>query len=416
MNKPLGAIEKRRNAMIVCRRLFGFLAATIAVLVTSIAASSLLLGPAMAKPAPSYTVTDLGTLGGTYSYGYGVNNAGVVTGGAATPNQIGGLAETAFLWHRGSITDLGTLGGPECPTCNSETGPPNARDEVPIFSDTGKVDPNNEDFCAFGTHLQCLGAIWQNGILTALTTLVGGNNDSAFGINNQGEVVGWSENGTHDSTCSPSTPFQVLRYEPVKWGPNGEIHELPLLGGDTVGFAFGLNDNGEIVGSTGLCSNTTLPPIVPAGQHAVLWRKDGSAIDLGNLGGPPNNVATSINNRGEVVGTSVSSKDDNIHAFLWTKDTGMQDLGTLPGAVVTAAPCCNSINDRGEVVGFSIDGSGNIRAVQWQDKVEMDLNTLIPADSPWYLQQASSINDVGEIVGSGLINGNVHAFLATPSR
>ena len=94
----------------------------------------------------------------------------------------------------------------------------------------------------------------------------------------------------------------------------------------------------------------------------------------------------------------------------------MQDLGTLPGAVVTAAPCCNTINDRGEVVGFSIDGSGNIRAVLWQDKVEMDLNTLISADSPWILQQASSINDVGEIVGSGLINGNVHAFLATPSR
>jgi probable HAF family extracellular repeat protein len=134
------------------------------------------------------------------------------------------------------------------------------------------------------------------------------------------------------------------------------------------------------------------------------------------LGSPANNVATSINNRGEVVGTSVSSKDDNIHAFLWTKDTGMRDLGTFPGAVLTVPPCCNTINDRGEVVGFSVDGGGNSRAVLWQHKVEMDLNTLIPADSPWYLQQASSINDVGQIVGSGLINGNVHAFLATPSR
>ena len=305
INALLGAIEKRRNAVIVHRRLFGFVAASVAVVVTSIVVSSLLLGPAMAKPAPSYTVTDLGTLGGTYSYGYGVNNAGVVTGGAATPTQTGGLAQTAFLWYRGSITDLGTLGGPACPTCNSETSPPNARGEVPIFSDTGKEDPNNEDFCSFGTHLQCLGAIWQNGILTALPTLVGGNNDSAFDINNQGEVVGWSENGTPDSTCSPSTPFQVLRYEAVIWGPNGEIRELPLLGGDTVGFAFGINDNGQIVGSSGLCSNTTLPPIVPAGQHAVLWSKDGSATDLGNLGGSPqDNVATSINNRGEVVGAS----------------------------------------------------------------------------------------------------------------
>jgi len=43
-----------------------------------------------------------------------------------------------------------------------------------------------------------------------------------------------------------------------------------------------------------------------------------------------------------------------------------------------------------------------------------DLNTLIPAGSPWYLQQATSINDAGEIAGYGTINGNVHAFLAKP--
>jgi hypothetical protein len=44
----------------------------------------------------------------------------------------------------------------------------------------------------------------------------------------------------------------------------------------------------------------------------------------------------------------------------------------------------------------------------------VDLNTLIPKNSPWYLQNAESINDAGEIVGTGLINGEPHAFLATP--
>src|SRR5437868_5639450 len=58
---------------------------------------------------PRYRVTDLGTLGGTYSYAYGLNNAGQVAGGAATASQVGGLAQTAFLWSRGQMQNLGTL-------------------------------------------------------------------------------------------------------------------------------------------------------------------------------------------------------------------------------------------------------------------------------------------------------------------
>jgi probable HAF family extracellular repeat protein len=115
-----------------------------------------------------------------------------------------------------------------------------------------------------------------------------------------------------------------------------------------------------------------------------------------------------------VVGTALSAKDGTIHAFLWTEDTGMQDLGAFPGAVATVAPCCKTINDAGEVVGFAIDGMGNFTALVWQNKVPVDLNTLVPAGSPWYLQNACSINDAGEIAGQGLINGEVHAFLATP--
>src|SRR5437899_13084135 len=69
-----------------------------------------------------YTVTDLGTLGGTYSYAYGINNAGAVAGGSATLTQTGGVYQTAFLWNRGHMIDLGTLGGLACPACNSEAG------------------------------------------------------------------------------------------------------------------------------------------------------------------------------------------------------------------------------------------------------------------------------------------------------
>jgi probable HAF family extracellular repeat protein len=378
-------------------------------ILTSIAAAGVLAALAIAQPAPRYTITDLGTLpGGTYSYAYGMNSAGQVAGGAATATQTGGLSQTAFLWHGGHMNNLGTLPG----GLNSGGNGVNASGEVAIGSETYRTDPNGEDFCEFGTHRQCLAAIWKNGAMTPLPTLEGGRNATAFDINNRGQISGFAENGKHDSTClTGGTPFQVSQFEAVIWGPHGDIRQLRPLQGDTVGFAFGINDSGQVVGSSGLCSNTSIPP-GPSGPHAVLWDNDGSPTDLGNLGGAYN-VASAINNRGDVAGGALSPKDGTIHAFLWTKRTGMQDLGAFPGAFVTTAVCCKSINDRGEVVGFAIDPTG-MRALLWENGVMTDLNTLIPAHSPWYLQSTASINNAGEIAGQGTINGEVHAFLLTP--
>ena len=243
------------------------------------------------------------------------------------PNLTKGGPQHAFLWYGGGqLNDLGTLGGP-----NSGADGPNIFGEAAIGSDTAKMDPNGEDFCAFGTHHQCLGAIWRNGALRALPSLVGGNsNTNAFGLNDLGQVVGFAENGTRDSTClTGGTPFQVVQFEAVIWGPNGNIRELSPLKGDTVAYAFGINDFGETIGSSGLCSNTAIPPN-PAGPHAVLWEADGTAINLGSLGGATN-IASSINNLGEVVGAAQSPKDGNIHAFKWTRSTGMQDFGIFSG-------------------------------------------------------------------------------------
>ncbi len=83
------------------------------------------------------------------------------------------------------------------------------------------MDALNQDFCAYGNHRQCLGAIWSNGKLTALSTPKGGRNANAFGLNNKGEVVGFSENGVRDGSCATATPFQVTRFEAVVWGAEG---------------------------------------------------------------------------------------------------------------------------------------------------------------------------------------------------
>lgn len=369
------------------------------------------------SPIPRYIVSDLGTLGGTYSYAYGVNAEGVVAGGAATASQTGGIAQTAFLWYGGQPVNLGTLGGAACPDCSSEAGGPNANGESPIVSETSSPAYRDEDFCAFGTHIQCLAAIWKDGVMTAFPNLEGGQNGQAYWTNNQGQTVGVAENGTMDSTCSAATPFQVLRFEAVIWEPNGKVHELRPLKGDTVGYAFGLNAKGQAVGVSGQCVDTHVPPISPGfgAPHGVLWEKDGTAVYLGSLGGGPFTVPGAINDRGAVAGASLSSEDGTVHPFLWTKEKGMQDLGTFPNAIVTGIVCCGTLNNNGDAVGLTVDGTTfNVRAILWHDNQLWDLNTLIPASSGWSLQSAASINDAGVIAGWGTINGETHAFLATP--
>jgi uncharacterized membrane protein len=229
-------------------------------------------------------------------------------------------------------------------------------------------------------------------------------------------VIGFAESGIYDPSCSTGVLFQVYQYVAIKWEPHGEHHVLSPLPGDTVSFGFGINDEGEAVGVSGLCSNTSLPPIYPSGPHAVLWRRDGSPVDLGSLAPDAlSNVATSINDLGEVVGNTVLS-DGTSHPFLWTRTTGKpRDLGEFPGAVITVLPCCHTINNTGEMAGFSVDADGNLRALVWKHEAPADLNTLVP-DSALYLLFATAINDLGEIAGFGVdtSSGEVHAFLASP--
>jgi probable HAF family extracellular repeat protein len=392
---------------------------SIAGLLAALALTAMPHAHTQGPKTPHYTVTDLGVLGnGNNASGFDMNLVGWVGGSS---NLTPGGPQHAFLWYgSGPLKDLGTLGGPSCPNCNSEADGPNGFGEAPIISETSKLDPNGEDFCAFGSHLQCRGAIWRFGKLSAIRNLPGGNNSVPIGINNLGQIVGWAETGVQDPTCATATAFQVLRFQAVKWELNGDISILsPLKSkGDTAAFAFGINDRGQAVGSSGTCATQGLPPVYVTGLHAVLWEKDGTPRYLGTLGDANNtmfNAATSINELGEAVGTS-QFIDGSIHSFLWTKQTGTQDIGTLPGAFATIAPCCHTINNRDEVVGFSFDANGST-AFYWKNNVITDLNTLIPANSPLHLLFAESINDAGEITGQGCVLPactELHAYRATP--
>jgi len=356
-----------------------------------------------------YQVINLGALpGGTTAYGATINNRGWVMGESGVDPGYWPVRTHATLWRNGLITDLGTLGGP---ASGIDWVQKNDRGLIVILSQTANVDPNNEDFCnfPFNTELTCLGAVWQNGVLTALPTL-GGYNAYPGGVNDWSQIVGAAETSTQDPTC---TSPQVLDFEAVIWGPKpGEIQALPPFPSDSVGIAIGINDKGQVVGVSGGCA--------PYGQstvHALLWQNN-RPFDLGSLGGQNGTVPFVINNWGAVVGYSDLADDVTTHAFLWTKEKHMQDLGTLPGDVFSSA---SGINDKGQVVGGSCDANGNCRDFLWEDGVMTDLNTLVCPGTSLYLAgngiAGPDINDRGEIAGEAYDpnTGDTPTFLAVPT-
>jgi len=169
--------------------------------------------------------------------------------------------------------------------------------------------------------------------------------------------------------------------------------------GQVGSYAYAINNYGQIVGYTyntdGRC-------------HAYLY-SGGLVTDLGSLGG--SSVATGINDKSQVVGSSSIRADVNQpHAFLYN-DGVMKDLGTLGGSNSYG----NAINDNGEIVGYSLTQSGSERAFIYNAGAMQDLNSMLPLNSPWMLSEAWAINDLGQVVAWGSDSSNqTHALLLTP--
>src|SRR5271157_721090 len=136
-----------------------------------------------------YQVINLGALpGGSTAYGATINNRGWVMGESGVVPGLYPVPTHATLWRNGVITDLGTLDGPSSGIDWVQT---NNQGLVAVLSQTANIDPNSENFCnfPFNTELTCVGAVWQDGVLTALPTL-GGYNAYPGGVNNWGQIVG----------------------------------------------------------------------------------------------------------------------------------------------------------------------------------------------------------------------------------
>jgi probable HAF family extracellular repeat protein len=297
----------------------------------------------------------------------------------------GNTADRVFQWQDGVMTDLGPLGS--------------------LGGTTSYVRAINDQGQVVGDSYTSNGAVhpflWQGGVMTDLGTL-GGSFGSAWGLNDQGQVVGYSS--PSGNTASHGFLWQ-----------GGLMSDLGGFNIPLISYAYGLNDQGDVVGSSKIDRYYA--------SHAFLWQ-DGMMTDLGTLPGffSVTSQATAINNAGQVVGGSYGvhtghhhhNKSHAIsHAFLW-QDGVMTDLGTLGGDSSFAS----AINDLGQVVGSSkLHHSRNsAHAFLWQDGVMNDLGTFGGGAGS---SQATGINNQGEIVGYSELPTfpyNSHAFLWQSGR
>jgi probable HAF family extracellular repeat protein len=375
--------------------------------------------PEAAKARTRYQVSNLPSVGGTSSGGNSINDLSWVAGYSRYPNRN----RHAALWRNSLLTDLGTLGGPNSSvawnvknTAGILVGISQTLTPEPVENWSSRnfySTPNNVGYIN-------LGFVWEGGPMRALPNFPGGNNGFATGANNLRQVVGWAETGVHDPTCccQDEERHQVFQFLPAMWTlgpPADQIHELPLITGDTSGAATAINDNGQIVGISGICDQAEGRRTA---KHAVIW-ENGGVTDIGNFGAEWWNTPTAINQHGDVVGFAgdPANVDGPLTAFIWTEDNGIKALKPLRGRVPEHVDSeAYGINEARQVVGVSCDAE-NCLAVIWDHGVyPTDLNDL-KGDYSAILETAKDINDNGEITGRAItdpVTGAREAYLAVP--
>jgi probable HAF family extracellular repeat protein len=260
------------------------------------------------------------------------------------------LATAPFASAAREIRDLGTLPGDVVSTGFGI----NNRGQVSGFS--GSSGGTTQAF------------LWTDPTMAPLAPLTGDTSSYAIRLNDAGDAVGYSYSATNGSFRTRATLWQA-----------GAPVDLGALPDDNYSIAIDINATGSVVGQSYNDFFTV---------RAFLWT-EGTMTELGTLGGTVSQ-AEGINNVGQVVGGS-STVNGSAHAFLW-QDGTMNDLGTLPGDVSSVAI---GINDAGQVVGYSFNGTFAARAFIWESGAMTPLGAL-PGDTQ---SVAIDINATGAVVG-----------------
>jgi probable HAF family extracellular repeat protein len=331
----------------------------------------LLSGPVRADF--SFTVADLGTLpGGNQSQGMALNISGQVAGTATTR----GLDTNAFSGGGTSISSLGTLPG----GVNSEAFAINNLGSVAGDSEV-RLGPGD-----FQVHAFRSGA---GGGLLDLQTYGHDVGSAAYAINDADHIAGASFTAAGTSRAVIGMGVGAFRDLGNFGGPNA------------AGTA--INDNDVVAGWAQLASGA---------RAAFRTNSDGTLQNLGTLAGFGASQATGINAAGDVVGFAGSQGASR--AFLEVGNNPLLDLGILANGMSAQA---NGLNDNRAVVGEVDYSSGPSHGFLWDPVSQsmLDINSLLVNASGYTVTDATGINDHGQITGTAMINGGLHAVLLTPT-
>ena len=178
------------------------------------------------------------------------------------------------------------------------------------------------------------------------------------------------------------------------------VKDMGELGTGLGSFANAINNNGLTVG-------TAMSP-VDFQHRQVAWQ--GLAIsEFDNCCAGFLPTLRSINLGGEVVGDHFATRDDSLPVY-WSA-AGVSAY--LPGLSANGFGYANAINNAGKIAGASLDASFDTHAVIWDRTASVqDLGFLgEPAAGYRRFAMAHGINNLGQVVGRGLVGSDSHAFI-----
>jgi probable HAF family extracellular repeat protein len=395
--------------------------------------------PPPEPPGPTYTLIDLGHLGGGSSRARGINEAGQVGGNSknangevqpvlVTPEDTDGDGKPD-RWFRDDdsngvndlMIDLGLLGGGTLPDS-----------EIEWF--TGRAEDINEQGQVVGyssinipTQDELSHAfLWVEGEMIDLGVFETGRGTLGVAINNHGQIVGYQ---TYNNVAAGS--FLILPDDrngdgkPDLWFDDLDedgVNDLMT----TLGSQFNvrdINDAGQVLGSNGYPINRGLlltPEDTNGDGTPDLWWRDENGdglsdllVELPPLDGGNTTVAGRLNASGQVAGMSAAGGKWTLwHAVLWGINLTPTDLGA-PGKRANSEG--TALNDQGDVAGLG-GTAGDKEAMLWKDgKMYKLLDLLTNKEGIDSIDKVYDINNAGQIVGSTMRGEVAEAFVAIPT-